>query len=175
LRANATKLLGVSLFVATAAAVTALPSVAEAADLNLSPRWPFVAANLIAFGLLIYPVNALLIAPLLHLFEERAKRTAGAVEEANRLDGEVGALGGQLEAQVAEARARAQARRAAIMADAESQERTLLQAASADAARTIDAARTDIAADLAVARAALQSDARSLAAEAATRLLGRAL
>jgi F-type H+-transporting ATPase subunit b len=175
LRADANKLLGVSLFAVTAMAVTAAPSVASAADLNLSPRWPYVALNLVAFGLLIYPVNRLLIAPLLHLFEEREKRTAGAVEEAARLEGEAGALGGQLEAQVSEARARAQARRSSIMADAESQERELLQAASADAAKTIEAARASIGADLAIARAALQGDARTLAAEAATRLLGRPL
>jgi F-type H+-transporting ATPase subunit b len=175
LRAHANKLLGVSLFVATAAAITGVPSPASAADLNLLPRWSFVGLNLVAFGLLIYPVNRLMIAPLLRLIDEREKRTAGAVEEAGRLDAEVGLLGGQLEAQVSEARARAQSRRAAILAEAESQERTLLQAASADATKTIQTVRAAIDADLVAARAALQSDARTLAGEAAARLLGRPL
>jgi len=169
LRADANKMLGVSLVVG----VTALPSVAFAADLNLLPHWPQVALNIVVFGLLIYPVNRLLIQPLLHLFEQREHGTAGSVEEASRLDAEVTALGAQLESQLVEARARAQARRVAIMNDAESQERALLRAASDDAATTIESVRTAIAADLTAARAALQSDTRALATEAAARLLGR--
>ena len=175
LPAHGNKLLGVSLALALAAAVTGLPAAASAADLNLLPHWPQVAINVVVFALLIYPVNRLLIQPLLHLVEEREHRTAGAVADAGRLDSEAGAQRARLEAQLAEGRVRAQARRTAILADAETQERALLEAASRDAAQTIETVRTAVNADLVAARTALQGDARTLAAEAATRLLGRPL
>jgi len=175
LSAHGNKLLGVSLAGGLTAAVTALPSVASAADLNLLPHWPQVAINIVVFGLLIYPVNRLLIQPLLRLVEERELRTAGAVADAGRLDSDVGAQRARLEAELAEGRTRAQARRAAILADGETQERALLQAASRDAASTIETMRAAVSADLTAARAALQDEARALANEAATRLLGRPL
>jgi F-type H+-transporting ATPase subunit b len=172
LRAAANFALSVSLAVAAAA----LPSVASAAaDLNLMPHWPSVAVNVVVFVLLIYPVNRLLISPLLRLVDEREQRTSGSLDEASRLDAEVSALGAELEARLVEARARAQARRAAIMADAETQERALLEAASSDAARTIATVRTAVEADLVGVRAALQADARTLAGEVAARMLGRPL
>ena len=175
MRVDANKKLAVSLAAAFATAVTALPSVASAADLNLVPHWPQVAINIAAFALLIYPVNKLMVSPLIHLIEARQQRTEGSVEEAARLDAEAAALTARLEAQSLETRARAQARRAAIMSDAETQERALLTAASGDAAKTIASVRTAIDADLVAARAALQSDVRTLANEAASRLLGRPL
>ena len=161
--------------VSLAVAALALPSVAHAADLNLIPNPVLVAANVVVFLLLIYPVNRLLIGPLLRLVEEREQRTAGSRAEAARLEAEASSLGAELEARLTEARARAQARRVAIMADAETQERALLAAASADASQAIDGVRRSIQADLTAARAGLQGDARALAGEAAARVLGRAL
>jgi len=175
LPAHGNKLLGVSLALALALGVTALPSVAVAADLNLLPRWPEVAINIVAFGLLIYPVNRLLIQPLLRLLERRDQSTHGSIEEAARLDAEAAAQRARLEAHLVEARARAHARRAAILADAEAHERTLMAAASSDASKTFESVRASVTADLVAARAALQSDARALASEAAARLLGRPL
>jgi F0F1-type ATP synthase membrane subunit b/b' len=171
LRAAANIALPVSLAVATAV----LPSIASAADLNLIPDGRLVLINVVVFGLLIYPVNRLLITPLLRVVEAREQKTAGSLDDAARLEADATSVRAELEAQLAAARARAQARRAAIMADAEAQERSLLEAASSDAARTIESVRESIAADLAAARTALQNDARALAGEAASRLLGRPL
>lgn len=171
LRAAANNALSVSLAVAAAA----IPSVASAAELNLIPHWPVVAANVVVFVLLIYPVNRLLIAPLLRLVDEREQRTSGALAQAGKLEVEATGLAAQVEAGLAEARGRALARRAAIMADAEAQERAVLDAAASDATRSIEAVRTSIAADLSAARAALQADSRGLAQEVAARLLGRPL
>jgi F-type H+-transporting ATPase subunit b len=165
----------IALLVSLAVAAAAIPSVASAADLNLLPHWPFVAINVLVFGLLILPVNRLLIRPLLRLVEEREQRTSGSLEEAGRLDADASELGAELEARLLEARARAQARRAAIMADAEAQERSLLSAASADAARSIETVRGSVTSELVAARASLQGEARALAGEAAARLLGRPL
>jgi F0F1-type ATP synthase membrane subunit b/b' len=163
----------IALSVSLALAAAALPSVANAAELNLSPNWSVVVADVIVFGLLIYPVNRLLIQPLLHVVEAREKGTAGSLEEAGRLEGDSRSLGAELEARLAEARVRANASRAATLAAAEQQERALMTAASGDAARTIETVRASIASDLAEARSALERDASSLAREAAARLLGR--
>ena len=163
----------IALSVSLALAAAALPSVANAAELNLSPNWSVVIADVIVFGLLIYPVNQLLIQPLLHVVEAREKGTAGSLEDAGRLEGEARTLGAELEARLAEARARANARRTAVLAASEQEERALMTAASADAARTVDEVRAAIASDLAEARGALERDASSLAREAAARLLGR--
>jgi F-type H+-transporting ATPase subunit b len=154
-------------------AALAMPSVAGAADFQLVPHWPYVLANVVVFGLLVYPVNRLLVAPLLRTVEERQERTSGALEEAERLTAESREHAAALEARLSDGRSRAQARRAAILSDAEAQERTLLDAARADAAQAIESVRSAVQSELAQARATLSGDARSLAREAATRLLGR--
>jgi F-type H+-transporting ATPase subunit b len=170
LRAAAKTLLSVSLGVG--AVVT--PTVASAAgDLNLAPQWPIVLTDLAVFGLLIYPVNRLLISPMLRVVEQRHEKTVGALDEASELEREASQLSVDLEAGINEARGRAHARRASILAAGEEEERGLMTAASADAAQAIDAVRKSIASDLAEARGALESDAQSLAREAASRLLGR--
>jgi len=171
LRTAANILFSVSL----AAAAALVPSVAHAAELNLAPDWKIVATDIAVFGLLIYPVNRMLIGPMLRLVAERQRATEGSLDEAGALQKESGELGRELEGRLAEARARASARRTEILTTAEEEERALLTAASADAARTIEAARTAIDADLVEARAALERDANGLAREAAARLLGRAL
>lgn len=170
--AAANNALRVSLLVVAA---SALPEVASAADFKLFPHWPSVAANLLIFLLLIYPVNRLLIQPLLHLIEEREARTTGALERATELETATRQTGAQIEARLGEARGRAQARRTAILAEAEAEERALLQSASNDAAQSFEAVRNAVAAELADARTALGADARTLAREAASRLLGRAI
>ena len=161
---------------ALAAAVSALPGVALAAgDFSLEPHWPYVAANVVLFLLLIYPVNRLLIQPMLHLIEEREGHTTGALDRAASLEAETRQTAAQIEARLAEARGRAQTRRTAILAEAEAEERALLHAASDDAARSIETVRSAVDAELAQARGALEADARTLAREAASRLLGRTL
>ena len=161
--------------VSLAAAAALLPSVAQAAELNLAPDWKIVATDIAVFGLLIYPVNRMLIGPMLRLVAERQRATEGSLDEAGELQKRSVELGRELETRLTEARARANARRTEILTAAEQEERALLGAASADAARTIEAARTAIDADLVEARGALERDASELAREAAARLLGRAL
>ena len=153
----------------------ALPAGAQAADLNLIPQAEVVAANVALFLLLIYPVNRLLVQPLLRVLDERDSRTSGALAQSHKLADEARAARTELEARVAEARGRAQARRAAILADTEAQERALLDAARNDAMQNVESVRNAVQSELDAARAALESDTRALAREAASRILGRAL
>ncbi len=153
----------------------ALPVSANASELNLIPDAGVVATNVALFLLLIYPVNRLLVQPLLRVLDERAARTAGALEQSRRLADDARATRTDLEARLTEARARGQARRAAILSDGEVQERALLEAAREEASGIVETVRQAVQSELIEARAALQTDSRALAREAATRILGRAL
>lgn len=153
----------------------AIPASAQAADLNLIPDAVSVATNVALFLLLIYPVNRLLVSPLLRVLDERAERTSGALAQSERLAEQSRAARTDLDARLAEARSRAQARRLAILSDAEAEERAILEAARTEAVGNVETVRRAVSAELADARTGLESEARSLAREVATRLLGRAL
>lgn len=151
------------------------PVAVEAAELNLIPDAAVVASNVALFLLLIYPVNRLLVQPLLRVLDERAARTSGALAQSQKLGDEARSQRVDLEARIAQARSQAQARRSAVLADGEVQERAVLEAARDEAAGMVETVRASVQSELSEARRALQSDARALAREAATRILGRAL
>ena len=153
----------------------ASPVGAQAAELNLIPDAAVVATNVALFLLLIYPVNRLLVQPLLRVLDERAARTSGALAQSQQLADDARAARVALEARQNEARARAQARRSEILGEGEIQEREVLDAARDEATQSIESVRRSIEGELVEARRALQADARALAREAATRILGRAL
>ena len=153
----------------------ASPVGAQAAELNLIPDAAVVATNVALFLLLIYPVNRLLVQPLLRVLDERAARTSGALAQSQQLADDARAARVDLEARQKEARARAQARRSEILGEGEIQERGVLDAARDEATQSIESVRRSIEGELVEARRALQADARALAREAATRILGRAL
>lgn len=160
---------------ALAVAGLALPVEAHAAGLNLAPEMRLVALNLLLFVILIYPVNRLLVQPLLRVLDERERRTAGAEGEVEALRSDARAARAALEAGLLEARARAQARRAAILSAGETDERAVLDAARNDAASNVESVRSAVQGELEAARAALGGDTRELAREAAARILGRPL
>ncbi len=151
------------------------PVGAQAADLNLIPAAEVVATNVVLFLLLIYPVNRLLVQPLLAVLDERAARTSGALAQSQQLGADARSARSELEASQNEARARAQAKRSAILGEGEVEERSLLEAARDEAHQNIESVRRSVEGELAEARRALQIDSRALAQEAATRILGRAL
>lgn len=159
----------------TIVALLAAPASAQAADLNLIPDAFVVATNVVLFLLLIYPVNKLLVTPFLRVLDERAERTSGSLAQSERLRDEARATRAALEARLVDARARAVARRNEILAEGEVLERAELEAAREESERTVDAVRRAVQAELADARGTLETDARALAREVATRILGRAV
>jgi F0F1-type ATP synthase membrane subunit b/b' len=154
----------------------ALPNAAHAAGgISLVPEIEILALNFVVLGLLIYPVNKLLIQPLIALLAEREKRSAGATDRVAELAGDSNALQETLDGRLVETRGTAQARRGEILSTAQEDERRVLEAARADAAEQVESVRASIAAELETARAILQVDARELAREAAASILGRAV
>ena len=166
-----------ALVIVTVLILVSFPAAALAAgDLKLwPPNWTLLAANLVVFGLLIYPIQRWLLAPLVRVLAEREQRTAGALERAQSTHAEAVRMREDLERELATARADAQAHRAVILGEAEAEERRILDEARTDASRALEAVRSSIEGELADARRTLQSDARDLSREAAVRILGRAL
>ncbi len=164
------------LVIVIALILVSFPAAAPAASgLNLIPDLTLLAANLVVFGLLIYPTQRWLLAPLVRILVERERRTAGALERAESTHTEAVQVREELERELASARTEAQARRSAILSQAEAEERRILDEARTDASRALEAVRSSVEGELAEARRTLQSDARSLSREAAARILGRAL
>ena len=139
------------------------------------PDWAIVGVNVAVFAALIYPMQRLLLAPLVRILQEREARMGGASEEAESLQEEARRRKDELDTQAQNARLEAQSRRNAVMAEAAAEERALLEAARSEGSRNLDALRGSIAGELEEARRGLEADARMLAREAAAKILGRVL
>ncbi len=165
-----------ALVILTSLSLLGFPALAFAASgLNLVPDLTLLAANLVVFGLLIYPTQRWLLAPVVRILTEREQRTAGALERAESIQAEAVRVREELERELARARADAQARRSGILGEAEAEQGHILEEARTDSARALEAVRSSVEGELADARRTLQSDAHALSREAAVRILGRAL
>ena len=158
------------------AAVLSAPEAALAAEgFKLIPTPGLLIANLIVFAVLIYPVNKLLVAPLVNVLKDREEQTAGSTQQAEGVRADSVSEAARLEERMAEARRDAQAERNQILAEAKAAEQSLLEAAREEAASEVAAVREAIGDELEQARRSLSGDAQALAQEVATRVLGRAL
>jgi F-type H+-transporting ATPase subunit b len=128
-----------------------------------------------ALLVLIYPVQRLLLQPLAQVLEQRAQRTAGALETAERENAHARELQAALQARLVAARQQAQTERASLLAEAESAERSALARAREEASQLIDGIRTRVREESSRARTELPAMAGELAREAASVLLGRPL
>lgn len=153
-----------------------LPSEALAAGgLELMPRLELLVLNVVVFALLVYPIDRLLLKPLIAVLAERDARTNGALERSEALTREASEIQQSFEARLKEVRNEAAERRARVLAAGEEEERRVLDRAREDAGRALEQVRQGVAAELEAARQTLTADASELAREAATRILGRAL
>ncbi len=166
-----------ALIIVIALSLLGYPALALAGGdgLNLIPNITLLVANLTVLGLLIYPIQRWLLAPLVRVLVEREQRTAGALERAESTHAEAVRVRKELERELARARVEAQAHRSAILGEAEAEERRILDEARTDSARALEAVRSSVEGELADARRTLQNDAQDLSREAAARILGRAL
>ena len=150
-------------------------SAAAAAGLNLFPRFELLALNIFVFTLLIYPVNKLMLQPLVRVLEQREARTLGALERAQSILADATVLRGEFEDRLREVRTRAAERRREVLAAGEAEVQQALERARGEAGESLDRVRTGVAAELQAARQTLRADASELAREAASKMLGRAL
>jgi F-type H+-transporting ATPase subunit b len=162
-----------------AAALAALLAAGEAlaaeGNIVLFPDPRMLAALVVLFLLLIYPVNALLFRPIFAALDARGDRIAGTRARAEKLAEDTRAMLAQYEGRVAEVRQAAEAERKQAIEAARAEAGSETGAARADAEREIEGIRTRVAGELEQARRSLRRDAEALARDAAGRVLGRPL
>lgn len=130
---------------------------------------------LIAFGLLVIPLNALIFQPIFRALDARAERIEGARQRSQHLQREADSILERYEAAVRETRAEAEAARQVEIGRAREEQSALTSQAKLEAEGQIERARADLARSLDSARATLRSGAEDLARAAAEQVLGRAL
>ena len=151
-------------------------AVASEGGLVLLPDWTGKLPILIVlFALLMVPVNAILFKPIFQVLDAREERTSGTRERAEQVMEEAEETLAGYERAVREARAESEQARKREAAAAREENATLIDAARAESESHLESARTELAAALEQSRQTLGGDARSLADEVASRVLGRAL
>jgi F-type H+-transporting ATPase subunit b len=145
-------------------------------DLVLLPDWTGKLPILIVlFALLMVPVNAILFKPILQVLDAREERTTGTRERAEKISQDAEETLAQYQQAVREARAESEQARKSEAATAREENATLIDAARAESDSQLESARAELNSAIEQSRQALGGDARSLADDVASRVLGRAL
>jgi F-type H+-transporting ATPase subunit b len=155
--------------------VLAAPASAAEGGIQILPDWGLMFVLVIAFALLIAPVNALLITPLLRVLDERRERIEGARTRARAVEEDAERVLGSYEAALAQARRDAASERQRRIEETRGEEKAASASAHEAAEGQIERARASIESALGEARATLRQEAQALAREAAERILGRRL
>lgn len=157
---------------ATFSVTSSVTTRAAAGGVNLD----FDATLFVQVGFIIVlwlVLKPLLFDPMLKLFEEREKRTEGAIKKARRIDDESTAARSEYENAVAKGRAAGSAERERLRAESLRKESDLLANVRAETQKKLDAARAEVSSEVATARGALGPATREIAKQVASRVLGR--
>ncbi len=130
---------------------------------------------LIAFSLLVLPLNALIFQPIFRALDSRAERIQGARQRSEHLQREADSILERYETAVRETRGEAEAARQVEIGRAREEQAALTAQAKQEAERQLERARAELAQSLESARAGLRASADDLARAAAEQVLGRAL
>jgi F-type H+-transporting ATPase subunit b len=162
------------LFVASATLIIA--DVAHASgELVLVPDLGELIGLVIAFTVLIFPLNALIFRPLLDVFEAREEKIQGATEAANQIAQRAEELLARYQESVRSSREEISAEKKALVQSARREEETLTSAERSTAETALTAAREELATATESIRGELRDSARALGRDAATRIMGREL
>lgn len=129
----------------------------------------------IAFAVLVFPLNALMFRPIMRALDARAERIAGARARSLQLEAEADSVLERYETAIREARQEAEATRQSQLAGAREEQAELTTRARSEAENELVSARAELATSLEEARASLRSSTEELATAAAEQVLGRAL
>jgi F-type H+-transporting ATPase subunit b len=143
--------------------------------LVLVPDPVILATMIVAFILLIFPLNQLIFKPIFHSLDERASRIEGARNRSSQLQKEADRVLDRYDTAIREARGEAERARQGQLVLAREEQATLTTQARGEAEAELVRARADLGRSLEEARAILRSSAEDLAAAAAEQVLGRAL
>jgi len=129
--------------------------------------------QIILFLVLWLLLNKILFQPYLQLLEQREHRTTGAEHESAELEHEASRLGAQYEEQIAQANLAGYATKEAIVQNGRQQREKILAQARQEAAGELDRVRREVVLALQRERQLAATEARAVAAEMVTKLLGR--
>jgi F-type H+-transporting ATPase subunit b len=132
-------------------------------------------ALILLFALLIIPVNLLIFRPIFRVLDARADKIAGTRERAEKLARKADETLASYQQSIREVRDDAEGDRKQRLESARRDHAARTAEARDEAEREVVRARAEVAAALAESRTALRAQAEELAAEAAARVLGRAL
>jgi F-type H+-transporting ATPase subunit b len=130
-------------------------------------------AQFVLFAAFISLLKPLLFDPLLRVFEERERRTEGAKKEAREMDERAGELLQKYEAELDKVRREAGLERERLRVETAKLEAQIMAEARAETARILEAGKARIAGEVAELRRELDRMKPELAAQVASRVLGR--
>ncbi len=130
-------------------------------------------AQFVLFTLFIVVLRPLLFDPLLRVFEEREKRTEGAKQEARDMDAKAGELLTRYEAELDKVRREAGVERERFRKEAKDLETQIMAKARAETAQIIESGKARIGREVEQMKKELSDGKPALAAEIASRVLGR--
>lgn len=134
---------------------------------------PTFLVQLVLFAAFFLVLKPLLFEPLLRVFEEREKRTEGAKKEAREMDLKAGDIGARYEAELEKVRRAAGLEREKVRQEVARLEARIMAEARAESTRIIDDGKKKIEAEVATLRSDIDKQIPELAAQIATRVLGR--
>lgn len=130
-------------------------------------------AQFVLFTFFILLLKPLLFDPLLRLFEERERRTEGAKKDAREIDERAAALLTRYETELETIRREAGVERERLQREHAALEAKVLAEARAETARFLEDGKARIATEVAQMRKEIEAAQPALAAEIASRILGR--
>jgi F-type H+-transporting ATPase subunit b len=130
-------------------------------------------AQFLLFTMFVIVIKPLLFDPLLKVFEERERRTEGAKQKARVMDERAGELLQRYEAELDKVRREANVERDRLRAETARIEAQIMAEARAETARILESGKARIAGEVAEMKRELERGQPALAAEIATRILGR--
>lgn len=151
---------------------TVLVPLFASGDITVDVDLSFVAQCLL-FTTFVVLLKPLLFDPLLKVFEERERRTEGAKVEARHMDERAGELLKKYEAELDTVRREAARERETLRAETARLEAKIMAEARAEAAEVLEAGKAKIRLEMQTLREELVRQRPELAAEIASRILGR--
>lgn len=145
---------------------------ASGADVNVDFDYSFLVV-LLLFGAFVVFVKPIVLDPMLRLFEERERRTEGVRQRARDMDAKAAAFFQKYEAAMEEVRRDAAKDRERLRAETAKLEARILEDAKVDSERILTEGRKTIAAEVDRLRKELDATRPALAAQIASKLLGR--
>lgn len=129
--------------------------------------------QIVLFALLFLLLKPMLFDPMLALFEERERRTAGAKDEARKMFADADAMVAEYEVELDKVKRQAGEERDKLRAEGQRREQQILAKVRADTNELVEEGRKKLEKDGATLRAELDGAAQEIAKEMATRVLGR--